>query len=160
MNAKRRKVTAVSASPVADDCGKVSEDPGETIDSESSDSEIPYWPAEDDDQTLIDTQEAERFLLKWVPEAESKIRKPHIGVSRWTSWRRKREMETRAKQMSGSKNLFDLWNIDREVRASSQSQRKRLSLRSIKLVTMLLKRSEFCEILFALMLLIEASRRL
>ena len=120
MNAKRRKVTAVSASPVADDCGKVSEDPGETIDSESSDSEIPYWPAEDDDQTLIDTQEAERFLLKWVPEAESKIRKPHIGVSRWTSWRRKREMETRAKQMSGSKNLFDLWNIDREVRASSQ----------------------------------------
>ena len=48
MNAKRRKVTAVSAGPVADDCGKVSEDPGETIDSESSDSEIPYWPAEDD----------------------------------------------------------------------------------------------------------------
>ena len=81
-------MTAVYASPVADDCGKISEDPGETIGSEISESEIPYWPAGDDDQTLIDTQEAERFfLLKWVPEAESKIRKPHIGVSRWNSWR-------------------------------------------------------------------------
>ena len=90
MNAKRRKVTAVSASPVADDCGKVSEDPDQTIDTESSDSEVPYWPGKDDDQMLIDTHEAERFLLIWVPEAESKIGKSHIGVSRWTSWRPER----------------------------------------------------------------------
>ena len=124
MNAKKRKVTTVSESPVADDSGKLSEDPGETVNSENLDPEIPYWPAADDEQKLIDTQESERFLLNWVPEAESKIRKPHIGVSRWTSWRRKREMETRAKQMNVSNNLFDLWNMDREVRASSQELEK------------------------------------
>ena len=46
--------------------------------SEDSDDEIPYWPGEDHDSAVIEAEEAHRLVLKWVPEAESAIRKPHI----------------------------------------------------------------------------------
>ena len=40
----------------------------------------------------------------------------HLGVSRFTKkWRRKSEMEKRARAMAGNKTLFDFWNIGQEV---------------------------------------------
>lgn len=125
LNAKRRRVASSSSGDAAniggESVGKLAEEPDL---SEDSDDEIPYWPGEDHDSAVIEAEEAHRLVLKWVPEAESAIRKPHIGVSRWTTWRRKKEMETRAKQMAGNKTLLDLWKVDRDAGSSSKEPEK------------------------------------
>lgn len=94
-------------------------DLAETIPSELSenddDDEIPFWPPEDEeDEDNMPLQESEKksFILKWVPNAQLKAKRPYLGVSRFTTWRRKSEMEKRAKSMTGQKTLFDHWNID------------------------------------------------
>jgi hypothetical protein len=90
------------------------------IDSETeSDNEI-YWPVEDDwDENFFEDGEQKSLLPKWIPNAKPKARKPHIGVSRWTTWRRQSENNKRAESMAGNKTLFDLWNIDRNSQPTS-----------------------------------------
>lgn len=81
-------------------------------DSEGSDNEV-YWPVEDDwDAHPLGDAEKESLVLKWIPEAKPTGRKPHTGVSRWTTWRWQSEMSKRAVSMAGSKSLFELWNIE------------------------------------------------
>ena len=88
-----------------------------------SDEEIPFWPEEDDDNhEQLEEAEMESLVLRWVPEARIRARKPHLGVSRFTKWRRKSEMEKRARAMAGNKTLFDFWNIDPEVRKDNNQE--------------------------------------
>jgi len=68
--------------------------------------------------------ELNSLKLKWVPGAKPKARMPHIGSSRWTKQRRNAETEKRKKIMSGSKTLFDLWNIDRSTSQDSLTQQE------------------------------------
>lgn len=89
------------------------------LSSSESDDEIPYWPDEDhDDNVPLEDTEKDALLLKWVPGANVKARKPHLGVSRFTQWRRKSEIEKRAKSMAGNVTLFQLWNQDQNVQKS------------------------------------------
>lgn len=89
-------------------------------DDDDDDDEIPFWPPEDeqDEDNNMPLEESERkaLILKWVPNAQSKSKRPHLGVSRFTVWRRKSEMEKREKSMKGQKTLFDHWNIDADAR--------------------------------------------
>jgi hypothetical protein len=83
MNAKRARVASGSARHEEFDATDSRISSGESDDSEFSDSELPYWPAEDDNEMIhSEVEEAERLILKWVSEAQSIIRKPHIGVTR------------------------------------------------------------------------------
>ena len=72
-----------------------------------------YWPSE---KEILDlgVDEVESLIFKWVPDARPAGKAPHIGVSRWTTWRRQSEMVKRANSMAGSKTLFDHWNIQHQ----------------------------------------------
>lgn len=89
----------------------------ESDSSNASADEMPYLPAEDHDQGTIEANETQSLVIKCVHEAHSKMRKPYIRISCWTTWRRKREMKTRVKQLAGNKTLFDFWNIERNSKA-------------------------------------------
>ena len=126
-NAKQRRVASSSRSDAAqiggESVGNLAEEP---VVSDDSDDEIPYWPAEDHNSAVIEAEDAHRLLLKWVPEAESAIRKPHIVVSRWTNWRRNKEIENRAKQMAGNPTLLYLWKVDCDAGLSIKKTREGL----------------------------------
>lgn len=82
--------------------------------SSDPDSDIPFWPEEDESDDDLPFQEADKqsLVLKWTPGAKLKARKPYLGTSRFTTWRRKSKMEKRARSMAGSKTIFELWNQD------------------------------------------------
>ena len=73
-----------------------------------------YWPREEEIE-IVDLADSDlrSLVLKWVPEARPNGKAPHIGVSRWTTWRHQSEIEKRAKSMAGNKTLFEFWNIQR-----------------------------------------------
>ena len=117
MNAKRTRPapdsTVIEELSAEDDGGPERPDQPGSGNTES-DSELPYWPSEEDAySTVLPDDEINSLKLKWVPSARPKCRMPHIGVSRWRKQRRNAENEKRKKVMSGSKTFFDMWNIDR-----------------------------------------------
>ena len=73
-----------------------------------------YWPREDEIETAdLADNDLHGLALKWVPDSRRKRKAPHIGVSRWTTWRRQSAIEKRAKSMAGNKNLFEFWKAQR-----------------------------------------------
>ena len=99
--------------------------------SDESDNDIPYWPEEDDeDEHPLEEEEKDLLVLKWVPNAKLRVRKPHLGTSRFATWRRKSEQEKRARSMAGNKTLFEFWNQSRNAEDIQEPEEEVLDSRS------------------------------
>lgn len=111
-NELRKKAASTAQQPSSAGCLSAG---SETDEGEAalSDEDI-YWPNEDEIEIVnLADDDLHELVLKWVPDARPKGNAPHIGVSRWTTWRRQSEIEKRAKSMAGNKTLFDFWNVQR-----------------------------------------------
>src|SRR4051812_22737953 len=100
-NELRKKAASTAQQPSSAGCPSAG---SETDEGEAalSDEDI-YWPNEDEIEIVnLADDDLHGLVLKWVSDARPKGKAPHIGVSRWTTWRRQSEIEKRAKSMAGN----------------------------------------------------------
>src|SRR5690349_20161984 len=92
LNAHLAKFNAVrkKASSAVTEQHRITSDTDESQQVHSDDDS--YWPSEDEIEIVnLADDDVQALILKWVPDARPKGKSPHIGVSRWTTWRRQSE---------------------------------------------------------------------